>query len=322
MNMVKNIVYLSLSLACISCAALDQAAKKYISKHIGRYERPLTVLEVRGGNLEPYSVEAIRVNSDVSYNILFFEPSNKIISTIKRERPKSLTVMSPKRLKASMIHKLSRCEQPDLVIVDAVPKYFKDATDDFITLFLSVGDYLAVDIQPEDIEMFDAHKDSPLLLEMVPHKNGDGGFLAFFKTEKKGLPVPRWTSSCKSNDIKYFVQSSFSSKSMFKKDLKTRSTWHKGINLMTFVYLDGVYPSDGVIVSEAKALSRLNHNDLVMGNLLIQGAKLKAIDFNDKRHDISVERCLDAFLGAFEKGRTTFKTPQSFHEYYRRLLDE
>ncbi len=318
---MNYIVYFSVISACLPCRALDQAAQRYISKHIARYERPLTVLEVCG-NVEPYSREGVRKEGDVSYNVLFLEQSDKVISSVKRERPKSLTLMNPKRVKVSTIRTLSRCEQPDLVILHAVPNYFKDATEDFIIPFLSVGDYLAVDIEPQDVEVFETYKNSPLLIDTVPHKNGDGGFLAFFKTEKKGLEIARWTASGKSSEIKYFVQSSFTSKSMFKKDLNTRSTWHKGINLMTFVYLDGVYPSDGVIVSEARALSRLNHNDLVMGNLLIQGIKLKAIDFADKRHDISVERCLRAFLAAFEKGRATFKTPQSFHEYYKRLLDE
>ncbi len=254
--------------------------------------------------------------------MLLLEPSKKINQQLVKVKPKSLVVMSPGKVKPSMIKSLSRCEQPDVVLLHDVPAYFKASARDFITPFLGVGDYLLVDVSKQDVAMFSQkHENSSLLMQKVAHENRDGGFLALFKTGKKGLEVPRWTSSTKKvGVINYSVTSSFTEKKMLKEELKVTSNWEKGINLLTFVMLSGVYPPDTIIRNEIKALASVQHNDLVIGNILIQGTHLKPIDFNDKRHDISVKKCINALLEAFRKDRKKFKSPRDFHDFYRELL--
>jgi hypothetical protein len=155
---------LALAMSFAFCNGIDKSGKQFIFQFMSQYKRPITLFEACGAS-EIYGLELEKAKRyDVTAAVLLLEPSAKIIRKFKIVKPKNVTLMSPSSVVPSMIKNLSRCEQPDVVLLHDVPTAFKKAATDYVTPFLHVGDYLIVDVKAEDVSLFDRyHKDDPLV---------------------------------------------------------------------------------------------------------------------------------------------------------------
>lgn len=61
--------------------------------------------------------------------------------------------------------------------------------------------------------------------------------------------------------------------------------WIPGINLVTYKVLNGIYPTKEMVIIQLKAFKGFKHRDFHIGNLIIQGTNLVAIDGDDLRVD-------------------------------------
>ena len=65
--------------------------------------------------------------------------------------------------------------------------------------------------------------------------------------------------------------------------------WIPGINLRTYQYLNGTYPSKDFICRQIENLDFSNHNDIAPWNIILTGNNLSLIDFADpKQKDLPV----------------------------------
>lgn len=313
--------------------ALDQAAKAYLDEFFLQYERPITIFEFCKKSPLYYSKKIAKDKRfDATAVIVFLGDIDAgHMSRVKGTTNPDLIILRPSRVTPHLIQTLSKCEQPDVVLLHNVSSFVRRTHGDYIQHFLLLGDYLGVDILPEDMALFDEkYRTSDLLMACIPHVNNHGGVFAFFKTNKEGIVAPRWgtAENTPSMPINYVIKSNFKEKAMFKKELRTWSNWEKGINLANYVMLEGKHPEDYIIRQAVKRLAKLikhkynnEHNDLVMSNILIQGDELKPMDFNDPRHDIDLDICIWALLKAFSGEREDFETPEYFLDYYRDRLN-
>ena len=86
----------------------------------------------------------------------------------------------------------------------------------------------------------------------------------------------------------YTVKSTFETKMFIKKDnyapfLTYTTDWIPGINFLSFAMLNGSYP-DRKTLSEHIPIS-LTHADWALNNMIIQGSRIKLIDFDDHKND-------------------------------------
>lgn len=61
--------------------------------------------------------------------------------------------------------------------------------------------------------------------------------------------------------------------------------WKAGINYRTFQHLNGIYPDNGAVYRAISALDASQHGDFAPWNIIIQGAKMAAIDKVDSRYN-------------------------------------
>lgn len=117
---------------------------------------------------------------------------------------------------------------------------------------------------------------------------------------------------------RYRVISNFKEKFFDKDALDKPLRWVDGINLITFALLKGVYPTDKMIRQQIIKAEKTHsqHNDLVLGNFILQGDRLIPIDVNDKRRDANLNKCIKAALRAFKEGNTRHKNPQQWIRAY------
>jgi hypothetical protein len=311
-------------------AALDETVKNNLNYFFHHYQRPITVFEFSGPS-QVYTPEVAAwrdVDATVVIVLMGKNITEEVMDRIKGTLDRVI-ILKPPSVGNHMLYTLSKCEHPDVVLVHDIPTDVPPLEGDFIRLLLCIGDYLGVDIRPDKVAFFNAHyKNHKLLIKITPHANGDDGFFAFFKTNKKGIIAPRWDEAVNDDSgiIYYPVISSFTDKTMYKtvrhgsKSKVVATPWHKGITLTTFVMMYGQRPGDGVILQSLQRLSKTAHNDLVMSNVLIQGDALQPIDFNDPRRYKAQSICLDTLIEAFSGDRLSFDHPFYFVDWYRRQL--
>lgn len=100
----------------------------------------------------------------------------------------------------------------------------------------------------------------------------------------------------------YKIESNFTDKKFIKNKPNyplSITPWHAGINLLTFKKLKGIYPTKEMIQSLLYPLISIEHNDLHIFNLIIQGKSLVPIDGDEKGRVHSVPFELQKILNQF-----------------------
>lgn len=93
----------------------------------------------------------------------------------------------------------------------------------------------------------------------------------------------------------YVIKSNFHQKHLVKTDHYPRKKvvsipWKRGINLMTYKMLNGVFPRPPQIKQAIRNLSTIKSNDWMPNNMIMQGRNIEMIDTNDPAHDIDWNR--------------------------------
>lgn len=279
------------------------AVDQIIDEFLMRYYRPVTIVEFAMGSASGYS-HLIRANR-WWYTIAMGTNGDRLVRNAVSRSDGHCVVMAPRGVDGCMIDTFARCESPDCVIV---PAELLNSADIIEPLF-QLGDFCIVvgewqGTLPDHVEFFECGLSS----EKIP--------VTIYKTNKKGLDIARWMcrSQPRSGGTKYPIESDFKTKVLKKGAVSV--AWKAGINLMTFLMLRGIYPTHDAIRSQIKDMKRLDHNDLVIGNMILQGQTVVPIDFADARRNGNRRRCIKAALKLLKK----------YHELLledpRRALDE
>ena len=100
------------------------------------------------------------------------------------------------------------------------------------------------------------------------------------------------------DNSRYKIISSFEEKKFLKRNT-ILTDWNPGINLQTFQLFNGVYPEKKVIRKLLEPFKELDHPDLLMRNIIIQGKKLIVIDWEDQRHKKDPTKMISEMIEAF-----------------------
>lgn len=280
-----------------------------VKKLLRQYTREVTILEI-GYKKCPY-LDSFMELPGQTIGLYIGGIPQKVLKTALQTRPSRLLLLSPVSNTYDLLFSLGCCEHFDIVIVHDL-RLDESAYKPCITAFLRLGDHLFVEAASTEQARICSS------FGMTAQGTSQGLCLFYKHKQKTTLEKARFTQPSPSK-IPYHIESSFSTKMFSKGPFFQAIPWIHGINMVTFIMLSGIYPSDSMIKKQLVTFEKLysNHNDLVLGNMIIRGNTLVPIDFEDERRSGKASKCINAALSAFNRGNR-LKNPQKWiNDYYK-----
>ena len=281
---------------------VKECEKRYniIKSVVNKYKRPFTLLDI-GANIGYFS---IRIAEEFpSSCIVAIEPnySQDIIDGIIENELKNVVVLR-KPLNASIIKTLSTCEHFDVTLFLSTLHNINtknnenNSMEKILSNILQLGDINIVEFATEKQALGDSYQEGIKIINDYKLKYPQIGLINShldkslkrpiylmeqYKKELKysryGKQYPADVSIICDNNKKVFI-------SNHKHEVRD---WIQGINLWTFISLDGIYPSRDMIANEIENLDLSECHDIRPWNLIINGNNgnnIHPIDVNDPGH--------------------------------------
>lgn len=290
-----------------------------ISSLIKKYKRPLTILEI-SENSADYALSACQQYDAICVVLLLHDKNTQsIIETITNNNLKKVVLLQPRNMTYDDFETLGRCEHFDIVIVHDFSYLCGQSYPEYINAFLQLGDFIFLQTNWENMPQLLSLKNK----KIVPVSSNGRGTISLYSTKKKGLELARFTqfNRPRTSNLPYKITSNFEEKLFYKDALEKPIEMVPGINLITFIMLRGKYPTDQMIYNNITAMKKMitYHNDLMVGNMIVQGQKLVPIDFKDKRRNANMDRCIQRALTLFNGDNSRLKNPYGrIQEYYKK----
>jgi len=294
------------------CSTRYDAMKTVFEK----YERPFTILDI-GANFGYYSIKAAE---EYGATTVMIESEDKEVETLlniceQNECRDKLTVIKT-RLDLYKLKEISKCEHFDVILGLNIIHHFK--TDEIVEIcetLTKMGDHLILETPPvkdkgacgqnnlQSIVDYFNDKEKTKLGEFKRHTSNSLSEMFWLETNSKIL---EWTyyeyeklfdikdvdvERLKNRDVdgvKCVVESDFKSKKLINPRKKKLLDWIPGINLKTFIKLNGVYPSLDVIIQKLQDRSIVgnykwdnSNKDIISHNFILNGTDLHIIDYDD-----------------------------------------
>jgi hypothetical protein len=286
-----------------------------VCKILKEYKRPITVLEI-GETSSEYTF-SIASDFNAICVVLLEKRADHCAHRVKELGYKNIVVLGPRSFPLEDVETLGRCEHFDVVVVHEKDAVFADDFPAAVDLFSQLGDFVFMDV--------------PLLKEYVVSDSQTKVVatskyyqLVLSSKPKTSLDIARFTQAKRpyNPDSPYHIKSTFKEKWFYKESLENKVPWVPGINLITFVMLQGVYPTDTMIRRQFKDMRYgiPYHNDLVLGNVIVQGEKIVPIDLNDKRRNANMDRLLASAITVFNGDKRRFANPHSWMDAYYKSI--
>jgi len=250
--------FLSILLCCtikVQCSLWDTLLEQLLFW----YKRPVTILYV-SGNPQPLPIGT----KDV---VVVWSDCHDLKEQFQRDGCDNYILLTGDITKNNVVS-LAECEHFDIAIIDSNIDYSfilqKKAHLADHMLFLTSGNL------------------TPLV-----HVGREAQKDIFLMSSPKTILLKNWWQSC-SWHKNYIIVSNFEEKFFIKPKEYTKENepkkynWIPGINLYTFLNLGGAYPTKKYIREIIlEIFNPLTHKDFGAANIIIQGTKLKAIDYDD-----------------------------------------
>ncbi len=290
----------------------DSAYYQKIQSTIMKYSRPITVLEICLDHPE-YTLKLAPLYPRATFVVIATQNPEYTFRVCKSSNCKNIVILNPRELPLSNLEILGRCEYFDVVILHDIFRQRNDAVTQVVRVLLSLGNNIFFENYGTN------YTDYLLTQNPTSAINSPQGLLIGFEIKKPGLDIGRWNQA--KNPVqekpRYQVVSTYNEKYMIKNGQRTE--WIAGVNLLTCIILRMLYPTASMIIENLKQFKKIKHNDLVVCNMIVQGARLVPIDFNDSRRDAKARKCIKAALALFKNQQRLQNPSASLKEYQEKL---
>ncbi len=265
-----------------------------LDRFLAQYQRPVTVLEITDLQ-EFYTLNFAGRQKGV---FVLLSQADKVDSIKKRVQDYSnVVLLHPKEFTTSSLVEFASCEHIDVTMVHDWAMLHQNPY--IVSALLALGDYLIIDVPVNIVEKFlyDEQKNKIIWQHDLPYLKQR----VCLKNLKTSLGKARWVMSsvAQSRQPSYTILSTFTEKKLVKGAEKKTSDWVPGINLVTAIMLNVKFPNNEILRENIKQFFQIPHNDPVIGNMIVQGKRVKLIDFADSRRNANQEKCIKAALKLF-----------------------
>jgi len=296
-----------------------QQTTDHIKSFLKQYTRPITFLELGVESRYTAALAENRCDVGVMYSMQA-STGEAIAQQLAATKLSNIVVLNSAQFGIHELQTIGRCEHFDVSIVDE--DVFKQC--DFalaMPYLLRLGDYLFCIVNESSVKVVQQAAEKMEIDAVVTDIPGSLKKICLCKSLKKGLDIARWNmhGMAVKEYKRYTICSNFSSKTLRKNS--THTTWIPGINMVTFIGCRGLLPRDTDIIALIGLMKKVEHNDLVLGNMIVQGNRLAIIDFDDARRNVRQRKCIRVAQTFFKSGIRFKKKPEeALHDYKVSLL--
>lgn len=222
------------------------------------------------------------------------------------------------------IHILSECEHFDIILLSS-----KSLNYELINILTSMSDYIFLNVPTMKLITFFKQYEKNIIFQYENNNTvgSMGNTEYFFKTNNNNILKKRsliWPPAGPYRKKIYTIISDFEQKYLKKCFVEdpTRITctpWTKGINLLTYLFFNGVIPSrkflKNKLIEMCDDTQFRCHNDLSPANLIVDGTSIKYIDFADGTINNEIFERKFRFIEEIIDTNITLNLPQ-FYDYY------
>lgn len=275
---------------------------------LNEYKRPITILDLGAG----HGYFSFRIANDYESTCVMIEGNERsshmgdeLLELCTLNSKLQNIVLLKTKISLPDLEKLADCEHFDVILAFDFIKP-EDANAQRITdAILRLGDNIFIEssiptdpTEPKSSSMqkmdryLNSKKGTTLLSMPCEINQKNQKKLSWFSRHKNGLRCHHFDLESKDSNLDYYrIESTFSHKYLFKKD-SGGIAWQRGINLITFLMLEGAYPTRNQIKQSVFQASKQHLTDFAPWNMIVQGNNIALIDQNDYNWRVHVDKSL------------------------------
>lgn len=288
-----------------------------------KYKRSFTFMEVGTKNGE-LTFEIARRFENATCIMSEMDNIRLVLESCKNKPELKNIILLKHEFCAEDFKRFGECEHIDVVFISdiAIHENWKEVLDAALTL----GDYIIIELYRKSalfrqIQQYALQNSGKLFADS--HYDDDS--LYIFDIHKKHIFRRSWNYGKKLSHGEYTIQSSFIEKKFIKEKKQPKgysvTDWNPGMNLNTFKILNGVYPLKSEIRALLKPLSSIQHNDLHIFNIILQGKKLIPIDCNENGRHHNVQDMLPKIIDQFRFNKLTLLQEFEVNNNYLKIIE-
>lgn len=254
---------------------------KIIKDFCSKYERPFTVLDI-GANLGYFS---IRLMEDFDCKVVMMESPKFYASQLKRIlKMNNVTdgILLEKHVDIPIMERLAGVEHFDVVLSMSVIHHISGDLEDVYNSMKKLGDNLIIEIPVEKSAC------NPRGVNSIDFVKGK--LIGTGKSHLEDTTRPIYHIKCKRGQLKEsylrcawkfqppIIKSNFKEKTITYTSRKENRKWIPGINLWTYIQLNGTYPNKNFLLTKIEDYDFGEHFDIRPWNIILQGNSIKSID--------------------------------------------
>ena len=282
---------------------------------LNKYKRPITVLDLGAGQ----GYFSFRIARDYDSTCIMVESNDgelkladQLLELCHLNSELQNIILLNKKMTLQEIEKLADCEHFDVILAFDYIDDKSEQRQKFLDAILRLGDNIFIQASASENQSKQTGNSS--FKESLTRLGGNlilqtrsacdpkvEESLFWFQRKKDRLNCKCFTY--KDKDKKSFrIKSTYTQKTLVKDGCFSRIQWKKGINLVTFLILNGVYPTKEKLKKEVAKLTRQKLTDFLPKNLIVQGNNIELIDQNDKcRREASLSKSLKFINDAIDQ---------------------
>lgn len=292
------------------CQSRYEAIKPILDK----YKRPITVLEL--GACQGYNTFRIAYEYPKSTCVMIedngksMQRADRLMELCQLNSKLQNLVLLNTDITLKELNKLADCEHFDVVLaIDYINPEAANCKQVFDAI-LRLGDNIFIqtpwseNTSNKQLVEYMATQLGNLILQTPCAQNPKiQEQLFWFERNKTGLRCKcfAWESNDSFMDI-FKIKSSYTEKALFKKGSTKGIPWKNGINLVTYLMLNGVYPTREHAKLSVAELTHEKLRDFAPWNIVVQGNKIILIDQGPRNSQVNLKNSLK-YLNAVIDGR-------------------